>query len=293
MPGQTTSDALVAKTKRQYEILSDSIGSYGPGGREVLSVAFEALREHHARGKALSVELVDLWTESLQEGSSLFDKPEKLWGATTAEETLDLIGQTTIGPWQITDWNIRDNFGGPYGVQKNWDLRALVGFCRTNPVIQAKMAADYIQRADELYGKRTPHAIQSYFWLEAFVKGEIGGGAWDNPVLVQPDPSTRKLEITPEKMRNTGFYGKQILLGWKGQPHGLLYWLWVLKDEEGIRTAVRGWKDQKKWIWDAKANASVPTSQSGGFGVTEDDLKYCSCHPEFSLKLKEIIRNGD
>jgi hypothetical protein len=291
MPDSQITNALLSKTKRQYEILSDAIDAYGPGGKEVLAVAYEALKEHHSQGKAPAVELVDLWTESLQEGSSLFNKPEKLWGATSAEETLDLIGQTTIGPWQITDWNIRDNYGAPYGVQKNWDLRSLVGYCRTNPVIQAKMAADYIQNEDDLYGKRTPLAIQSYFWLEPFLKGEIAGGTWDKPVLVQRDPATKKLDITPEKMRMTGFYGKQILLGWSGQLHGLLYWLWVLKDQEGIRETLAIWRNQKKWVWDVKINKAVPTGDPGGFGIGLEDVKYCACHPEYTQGLKEILQN--
>src|SRR6266550_119723 len=141
---------LVDKTNYQFEILSKSIDEYGPGGMDVLMTAFEGLSEHHVEGKAPSVELVDLWTESLQEGFILFDQPDRLWGPTPAGETLDLIGQTTIGPWQITDWNIRDTFGRPYGVHMDWDFETIVKFCRDKHWVQAKMAADYIQNADNL-----------------------------------------------------------------------------------------------------------------------------------------------
>lgn len=283
---------LVEKTKCQYEVLSKSIDEYGPGGKDVLKTAYEGLLEHHTEGKAPSVELVDLWTESLQEGSILFDKPDKLWGVTPAEETLDLIGQTTIGPWQITDWNIRDTFGVPYGVQKDWNLKRIVRFCQSNPLVQAKMAADYVQNADNLYGRRTPYAIQSYFWLEAYLKEEIGLSQWDLPVLVQPDPETKKLEVTPEKMKRTGFYGKQIVMGHSIQKHGLLYWLWVLQDEEGIKDVLRTWREQKKWRWDVQAKKAVPTEEPGKFEIKEYDVRYCACHPDYVSRLKEIIKAG-
>jgi hypothetical protein len=124
------------------------------------------------------------------------------------------------------------------------------------------------------------------------LKGDIGLSAWDLPVLVQPDPVTKKWEVTPEKMKKTGFYGKQIVLGHPFQIHGLLYWLWLLKDEAGIKDFLKTWREQKKWVWDVKANKAVPTGEPGGFEIKAEDVKYCSCHPAYTKRLKEIIQTG-
>ena len=280
---------LVENTRRQFAILSGAIGEYGPGGRHVLETACNALLEHHAAGKAALVELADLWAESLQEGRGLFDHPDRLWGVTPAAETLDMIGQTTVGPWQMTDWNIRDNYGLPYGVRKEWSLKELIEFCRAHPIVQAKMISDYIAGAYSTYGRRSPHGIQHYFWLEAFLKGEIGLGLWDSPVLVLPD-ATGKWEVTPEKMKRTGFYAKQIVLGHRGNPHGLLYWLMVVRDEKGMRDLLGRWHGQHRWIWDAAAKKAVETAEPGGFGIKPEDVKFCDCHPEFREKLVQMVK---
>ena len=280
------------RTERQYTSLLRVIGDeYGAGGREVLGVARAGLGALQREGKALLVELVDLWAESIQEGRGLFNKPDRLWGATSAEETLDLIGQTTVGPWQMTDWNIRDVYGVPYGVRKEWTRTELVEYVKARPVIQAKMISDYVQGAYAAWGRRSPHGIQHYFWLEAYLKGDIGQGAWDAPVLVLPDASG-KVAVTPEAMRRTGFYAKQIILGHRGNPHGLLYWLWRLDDEDGMRGVIATWKAQRRWVWDAEAKAPRETPEPGGYAIAPDDVKFCDCHPEFRARLRGLIASS-
>jgi len=280
---------LAERTERQYEALLAAIGdAYGAGGREVLGVARAGLGALHREGRAPLVELVDLWAESLQEGRGLFDKPDRLWGPTSAAETLDLIGQTTVGPWQMTDWNIRDHYGPPYGVQAGWPRAELLAWVRARPEVQAKMIADYVQGAYAAWGRRSPHGIQHYFWLEAYLKGEIGQGPWDAPVLVLPD-AAGKVTVTPEAMRATGFYAKQILLGHRGNPHGLLYWLWVLGDREGMRAAVATWAAQRRWAWDAAAKAPRETAEPGGYALAPGDVKFCDCHPRFKDDVRGLL----
>jgi len=276
-------------TQSQFSAISRTIGEYGPGGMAVLETARDALLKSHAAGKAPLVELADLWAESLQEGRGLFDKPDRLWGVTPAAETLDMIGQTTVGPWQLTDWNIRDHYGPPYGVKKEWTTRELVQFCRGNPGIQALMISDYIQEAYALLGRRSPGGIQKYFWLEAWLKGDIGLGAWDEPVLVLPD-ETGKWEVTPEKMKRTGFYAKQIVLGHRGNPHGLLYWLWVAGDAEGIIRTLAAWRDARRWVWDEGGKKPVETAEPGGMAIAPEDVKFCDCHPKFRDMVRDLAR---
>lgn len=280
---------LVAVTERQYAAICPAIAEYGSGGAQVLEVAYRALREHHANGRAPLVELADLWAECLQEGRSLFDKPDRLWGPTGPAETLDLIGQTTLGPWQLTDWNIRDVYGAPYGVKQEWKLSELSDFCRAHPEVHAKMIADYIQNAYGTYGTRSPYGIQQYFWLEAYLKGEIGQGDWRKPVLVMPEKPGMKPNITPETMKQTGFYAKQILLGHGHNPHGLLFWLWVAQDDAGITAALTRWRDQKRWTWDAEKKSPQRTDAPGGFAVRPDDVKGCACHPAFGPALRALV----
>lgn len=278
----------IAELDAKYKKIKEFIGTemYGKGGLEVLTVAYKALREKKERGEAELVGLEDLWTHALQEGAVLFNIPDKLWGKTTAEETSDMLGQTTIGPWQITIWNVKDIYGPPYGVKKDWSNAKVYIWCREHPLIQAKMIADYIQKSYVDYGKRGPYAIQRYFWLEAYVKGEIGQGEWTKSPVAK-SPTGRWQDLTPEMKRNTGFYAKQILLGCHHNPHGLLFWLWVTGDIEAIKETLRTWKHQKKLIW--KDGKIVPTDEPGNFAIKPEDVIFCDCHPEFKKMLKEIV----
>ena len=69
-------------------------------------------------------------------------------------------------------------------------------------------------------------------------------------------------------MRETGFYAKQLLLGSRFNPEGLLYWLYVSGDLQAIRQTLQTWSD-------------------AGYPVSESDLAHCSCDPHFQAFLKE------
>jgi hypothetical protein len=221
------------------------------------------------------------------EGRSLFNRPDRLWGVTPPAETLDMVGQTTIGPWQMTDWNMREHYGAPYGIRRDWSLAELVAYCLEHPGVQARMIADYMQAAYSRWGRRSPHGIQHYFWLEAFLKGEIGQGAWDAPVLVLPDAAGR-WDVTPDAMRRTGFYAKQVVMGHGHNPHGLLFWLWTAGDEPGIRAVLVAWRDQRRWAWDETTKAPVETADPGGFAIRPEDVRQCPCHPEFRDAVRRV-----
>ncbi|MCP4245512.1 MAG: hypothetical protein GY778_00540, partial [bacterium] len=273
---------------RKYEAILSRSDAYGAGGGSVLSTAYRVLREGKAQGRWSAVGLEDLWVEAIQEGAGLFNTPSRRWGKTTAEETKDMIGQTTIGPWQITITNVRTKYGLPYGVDPSWPDAKVYAYCRNNPEIQVKMIADYVQEAYTRYGQRGPYGIQRYFWLEGYTRGWIGQGQWDKSVLPEPpDGDWRKL--TEEMKADTGFYAKQILVGWRGNPHGLLYWLWVTGDLEGARDALRMWRDQKRMIWDEAAEDAVLTAEPGGFAIKPEDLKYMDPFPECRWRIGQLV----
>lgn len=272
----------------RYERILAQSGSFGDGGKIVLDVAYDALREGRTTGKWPLVGLEDLWAESIKEGGILFNKPEKRWGKTTAAETKDMIGQTTIGPWQITVGNVKNEYGLPYGVKSDWSNNEVMEYCRAHPEIQAKMISDYIQKAYTAYGRRGPYGIQRYFWLEAYVKGEIGQGAWDKSVLPNPPDGDWK-KLTPEMKADTGFYAKQLFCGSVHNPHSLLYWLSVTGDDDGIRDALRVWRDQKLMVWDAAKNDAVLTDRPGNFAIHPEDLKYMEAFPEQHARVKALV----
>jgi hypothetical protein len=76
--------------------------------------------------------------------------------------------------------------------------------------------------------------------------------------------------LHPREMSQTGFYAKQLLLGSKYNPEGLLYWLWITGEEEAIRTTLDRWKHD-------------------GYPVTQKDLEHCSCDPNFQTFLKRML----
>jgi len=228
-----------------------------PGAQEVLRTAYETLKEGRAKGQWPSVGLEDLATHALQEGSVLFERPaERRWGATSAAETKDFIGQTTVGPWQMTTDNIRGRYGAKYGVQRDWSPAQVVEFCARNPKAQAGMILDFIEGNYGRYGRRGPYAVQAYFWLQPFLKGESGQGPWDASVLTRP-------------MKDSGFYAKQVLCGVSHQVHGLLYWLAVNEAWDEILEVAAAWRNQRKL--DAAGRA---TQEPGGFELKPEDLKY-------------------
>lgn len=285
---QPPEDRSLQDLDRRYAAIRDKNQAYEAGGAVVLETAYRTLREGKAQGKWPVVGLEDLWVEAIQEGRTLFNDPARRWGKTTAAETKDMIGQTTIGPWQITVTNVRTKYGLPYGVSPDWADADVYAFCRDRPEVQVKMIADYIQEAYTNYGRRGPYGIQRYFWLEAYVRGWIGQGKWDQSVLPSPPDGDWK-KLTPEMKADTGFYAKQILLGWRGNSRGLLYWLWVTGDVEGIRDTLRTWRDQKRMAWDEAASDAVLTQEPGNYAISPEDLAYLKKHPECHQAVTRLV----
>src|SRR5262249_29476751 len=176
-------------------------------------------------------------------------------------QSRDMLGQTTLGPWQITLANARE-YGAPYGIHNEWTDSQLISFVQGQPGTQARLAADFIEDSYRDYGLRSPLAVQRYFWLDGFLQKKIGQGPWYNSVLA----------LHPNEMSQTGFYAKQLLLGSRYNPDGLLYWLWISGDEEAIRATLDRWKRD-------------------GYPITPTDLKYCGCEPAFGSFLKKILAN--
>lgn len=284
----TRAQADLKDLDRRYAALLEHSDPYGPGGKIVLDTAYRVLREGHAEGRWPLVGLEDLWVEAIQEGAGLFNQPDRRWGLTTAAETKDMLGQTTIGPWQITVTNVKTKYGLPYGVNPDWPDAKVYTYCRDHPEIQARMICDYIQEAYTKYGRRGPYGIQRYFWLEGYTRGWIGQGAWDKSVLPEP-PGGDWTRLTPEMKADTGFYAKQILVGWRGNPRGLLYWLWVTGDVDAIRDTLRTWRDQRLMVWDESIGDAVLTDQPGNFAVHPDDLRYVAAFPECYADLVRLV----
>lgn len=287
---------------RKYEAIRDFIGEdmYGPGGQEVLGVAYRALRQQWQMDEGTLVGLEDLWAHSLQEGLILFNQPDRLWGRTTAEETADMIGQTTVGPWQMTIWNIRDNYGPRYGVDPNWSNAEINSFCRRHPEIQAKMIIDYIQLSYESFGERSPYAIQRYFWLEAYVRGDIGqSDDWTRSPVAHPPAGGTWEDLTDEMKADTGFYAKQVLMGTNYTDTGLLFWLAVTGDTDAIRDVLRTWRDQRRIVIPEEGSNVrgeviegvnyVLTDVPGGFAISPDDVIYYNEFPEIQDEIRGLI----
>lgn len=257
------------------------VDQYWEGGSEVFETAVEALKEGYQEGEYSLVSIEDLWTHSLQEGRGLFNDPDRLWGPTGPEETADMIGQTTIGPWQITVWNVQDHFGPPYGVPEDGTPQEVVAWARERPHVQARMIADYIQNAYEIYGKRNPYAIQSYFWLEPFVKGEIGQSPewWKSPVARPPEGKTWE-DLTREMLQDTGFYAQQIICGHPTQPRGLLFWLAVTGDVEAIEHVLETWSNEPSREWVEKdmplgaTGKAVKTDEPANMDIKPEDVRF-------------------
>lgn len=297
----TTSTNAVLEEKYQRILVFIGEEMYGHGGPVVLKVAHEALQEKHVAGEAPLVGLEDLWSHALQEGLALFNQPEHLWGRTTAEQTADMIGQTTIGPWQMTLWNIRNHYGPRYGIDPDWTDTELYAFCRDHPDVQAKMIIDYIQLSYETLGRRTPYAIQRYFWLEPFVIGELGQALdWTKSVVAKPPAGGTWQDLTPEMKADTGFYAKQILLGTPYTNSGLLFWLNVTGDREAIRDVLRAWRDQKRLVVaetpntprtsDLEGVSYISTEEPGGFAVQPDDVVFYTDHPRIHQAIRDLAR---
>ena len=282
-----TPNERIQELERKAKVMRPKVEAYGSGGIEVFNAAVEGLKAGYAEGKYSLVSIEDLWTETLQEGAVLFNKPDRLWGATPANETGDMLGQTTIGPWQITVWNVQDTYGPPYGLPPKITPREVVEWCKARPAIQARMIADYIQNAYTTYGRRGPYAIQSYFWLEPFAKDEIGQSKewWKSPVAKPPKGGTWK-DLTPEMKKDTGFYGKQIICGCTHQIRGLLYWLAITDDIKAMDDLLRVWRDEPKRSWVAEKKMAVLTDKPGNFVLSPEDLRFW---PEEDKDLRPVV----
>jgi hypothetical protein len=273
---------------RRYQAMLKPSERYGEGGLEVLEVAYQALRQGKADNRWPLVGLEDLWAEAIKEGAGLFNKPARRWGLTRAGETDESFGQSTVGPWQMTINNVRNIYGPAYGIQPEWTDWRIYAYFRDNPDMQAGMIADYIQEAYGKYGRRGPYGIQRYFSLKPFIRGQIGLAAWDKPVL-PPARYGDWASLSPEMKADTGFYAKQVLLGTRSNPRGLLYWLWVTRDLDAIREALRTWRDQCRMIWDAASNKLLLTDAPGNFAIQPEDLKYLRAFPDCYAEINRLV----
>ena len=273
---------------RRYQAILKNIEVFGEGGREVLGVAYRALREGQKDGRWDLVGLEDLWAEAIKEGAVLFNKPDRRWGLTKAAGGPDNFTQSTVGPWQMTLNNIVNVYGEEYGIDPDWTNWRAYEYCRENPEILASMAADYLQESYSRYGRRGPYAIQRYYALNTFVRGQIGQGPWDRSVSAAP-PGVDPALVSPEAKANTGFYAKQVLLGTRANPRGLLYWLWVSGDMDGIREVLQTWRDQRRLRWDEETNKPVLTDAPGGFAIRQEDLKYLAIVPACQRQIAALI----
>ncbi|HRK29880.1 MAG TPA: hypothetical protein PLD59_02285 [Tepidisphaeraceae bacterium] len=261
-----------APLQSRFEQILARSDRFGDGGKIVLETAYHTLAAGQAINRWPEVGLEDLWTHAIKEGGILFSKPDARWAKTGPQETKDMIGQTTIGPWQITVGNVKNRYGQPYGVGPDSPDADVFAYCKDRPTMQAGMISDYIQEAYAQYGARSPYAIQKYFWLEAFVKKEIGQAAWDKSVLPTP-PDGDWRNLTAAMKADTGFYAKQIVCGTKENPYGLLYWLWVTRDEAGILSLLKVWQSQPIRAWDR--DMALATNQATTqFCLLQSDLLY-------------------
>ena len=268
-----TSVADADDLQQRFERMSDRSRDLGDGGREVLETAYHTLAAGRAMGRWPDVGLEDLWSHAIKEGRGLFADPTTRWGRPTAARARDVVGQTTIGPWQMTLRNVQRLYGQPYGVRYDWPAADVFRFVEDRPGVQAGMICDYVATSYASLGPRGPLAIQRYFWLSAFVKGDIGQAAWDRGVLPEaPDGDPAKL--TYAMRRQTGFYAKQILLGTRANPRGLLYWLWVTGDLDAIRATLLAWKQQRDVTWNEGPADVLYLESTGHYAIVVDDLKY-------------------
>lgn len=241
--------------QQRFELMAARSQSHGSGGLSVLNEAYKALREGSYRQAGLE----DLWATALKEGRTLF-AGKRLWAATSPAETGDMLGQATVGPWQITVANARE-YGAMHGVEKNWSDRQVIARLESQPSLQARITADFIEESYKQYGRRTPMAMQRYFWLDGFLEKRIGQGPWYASVLAG----------SPAEMAATGFYAKQLLLGSRFNPEGLLYWLYRTGDEQAVRAALRAWKEN-------------------GYEIVPGDTDHCGCDPDFGRWLQALMR---
>lgn len=281
---------MASDLQQRFERMLELSRDTGDGGREILEVAYHTLAAGKAMKRWPDVGLEDLWAHALKEGRTLFNDPNARWGKTGPKETADMLGQTTVGVWQITVRNIQKEYGPQFGVKREWTAGEVFEFCQQHPEIQAGMICDYIQISYSTLGVRSPLAIQRYFWLAAFVTGEIGQGEWDASVLPKP-PDGDWTKITPAMKRDTGFYGKQILLGTESNPRGLLYWLWANDDLAGIKATLQSWKDQRDASWDPVEATANLIGPRGHYTIQEADLKYVPderCKAAIAEAIKQI-----
>lgn len=287
---ETAAPTWESTLRRDLERMAEATEPvFGEGGLAVLQIGYEGLLEARREGRGSDVGLEDLWAHAIKEGSILFADPNRRWGKTTAEETRDMIGQTTIGPWQITVQNVRQKYGIPYGIDSRWTDAEVYVFCRDNPRVQARMIIDLVQENYDRHGVRDPYAIQAYFWFEAFAKREIGQGDWQKSVLpVAPDGDWRKL--TPELKADTGFYGKQLVCGTWTNPRGLLYWLAITGKDAEIAALGETWREARTIEWDRDANVPRRIDHRGEFALQPADLEHLrALDPDSAQRTVSIL----
>ncbi len=243
----------------------------------------DALADLYKDNKATLVETADLMGLAVQQGyQEIAKNPQQMWdrhGNTTYVLTLRAlsVGQQFIGPWNLTTMQCY-HFGAPYGVKTDMTDDQLADFLKQNPKVQAIIASLRLQDLYSKYGKRGPYSLQAYFDLGDFIEGKVGQGKWDDPVT----PS-RNSVADPKALAATGFFAKQVLLGSKAgveggtgaleSPYGILYWLWAVHDNDGIKRSLLTWRDQAKAKWDSATASAAMTGEPGNFEIKKEDNK--------------------
>ncbi len=272
---------------RLNRFLSRTTGDYKPANKQAeLDACHDGLKKLYEQGRAPLVELADLW--ALQ-----WSVPHILMHVKKGEDGLEARA----------DKELLMKYGSDCGFKADWSSVEMGNYLQDHPESEAMLAAEKLQDLYSTFGKRSPYALQGYkFKLRPFLNGETAQGAWDDVAVTNKE--TRKTNFT-------GFYAKQLLLGrpdqlfgtaarmgmGKGnrsqeyeivQP-GILYWLWVSDDKEGIKDALAVWRNQAKWVWNNDKKIPVSTQEPGQYEIKKEDIKYPMSEGEFLEVVKGII----
>ncbi len=245
--------------------------------QDELDACQEGLKKLYAQGKAPLVELADLWA---------MQWPQK---------HLLLSHHKTENGWELgIDKDILIKYGPDCGITDDPTKVNIVDFVQDHPEAEAMMAAERLQELFVQFGRRSPYAYQGFEEdLKPFLNGVVGQEAWG---------ARPRLSMEEDNPKKTDFAGKYVVLGLKGlifgggefatyeiNRPGLLYWLWLCEDTDGIKNCLIVWRDQVKFKWDDATNVPVKTADPGQFEIKKEDIQYPSNEAAYLDAVKKII----